>query len=119
MSKYKILSVESADELEEYIPKDNSVNVIQFSADFCGPCKVVKSQIEKSELTTDYNVKFYYLDIDGNRDLVDSCKVGSIPTFFLLKKGISIEKVISDKNGKYRFSGSDKKTVEEKLKKLL
>ncbi len=79
-----------------------------FTASWCQPCQRVYPDIIKiiNELNTN-KVLFYKIDIsdDDNNEIVEKCKVESVPTFMLLK----------DRNFINKFLGADS----EGFKKLL
>nr|XP_060618491.1 thioredoxin-like [Anolis sagrei ordinatus] len=81
--------------------------VIDFSATWCGPCKMIKpfyhSLCEKYP-----DVMFYEIDVDDAQDVAAHCDVKCMPTFQFYKNK---EKV-------HEFSGANKEKLEETIKKL-
>lgn len=79
---------------------NNEFILFYFTASWCKPCQRVYPDIIKiiNELNTN-KVLFYKIDIsdDDNNELVEKCKVESVPTFMLFKKRSFIDK----------FSGAD------------
>ncbi len=59
--------------------------LIDFWADWCGPCGVVRPILEALEPTYADQVDFYKVDADENRRLMDAFGIRSIPTVVLLK----------------------------------
>lgn len=60
--------------------------VVDFSASWCGPCKMLAPVIE--ELSEEINgVDFFACDIDENDKLASSFGISSVPTVILFKKG--------------------------------
>ena len=68
-----------------------------FTASWCQPCQRVYPDIIKiiKELNTN-KVLFYKIDIsdDDNNEIVEKCKVESVPTFMLLKERTFINKFL-------------------------
>lgn len=58
--------------------------VIDFYADWCGPCKMVAPVME--ELSDDYSGKidFYKLDVDANPELAQMFQIQSIPSILFI-----------------------------------
>ena len=61
--------------------------LVDFWAEWCGPCKVVSPVVE--ELAEEYNgrVKFAKVDVDANPATAGTYEVRSIPTLLLFKEG--------------------------------
>ena len=56
----------------------NDTIVVQFSANWCGPCKVLAKTIEQNE--DKFNVPFYKIDIDAAPQLAQALGIRSVPT---------------------------------------
>lgn len=84
--------------------KDNKVNMIVMSAVWCGPCKIYKEELEKS------NVKYIRLDVDECPEICREFKLRSVPTtLYLDQDGKEITKTIGARNAAM---------IEEKMKEL-
>lgn len=71
--------------------KNDEIAVIDFSAEWCGPCKMLAPVMEEvSEEFSDL-VSFYNIDVDENMDIAQMYKIVSIPTLILLKKGEKVD----------------------------
>lgn len=67
--------------------------LIDFYADWCGPCKSMKPIIEEIE-NENPNANFYMVNIDDDMDLAKKFKVMSIPTIIIFKNGQEAKKFI-------------------------
>jgi len=56
------------------------VTLIDFHADWCGPCKTQDPIIEEIEADYEDRVEFEFVDVDANPDLANEYQVRSIPT---------------------------------------
>ena len=83
----KILDEESFD---EFISKGNAV--IDFYADWCGPCKVMAPEFESAASELASKVKFGKVDVDKNQGLAQRFQVMSIPTTILFKNKEQVER---------------------------
>ena len=63
---------------EEFKTLVNDTIVVQFSAGWCGPCKVLTKTIEQNE--DKFNVPFYKIDIDNAPQLAQALGIRSVPT---------------------------------------
>lgn len=72
----------------------NELVVVDFYADWCGPCKMMAPVIE--ELAEQYSgtVKIGKLNVDENPDTARKYRVMSIPTILFLKNGELVDTVV-------------------------
>lgn len=66
--------------------------LVDFYADWCGPCKMLTPVLEEIN-NEDENVKIVKVNIDNARFLANYYKIQSIPTLVLLKDGKLIHQV--------------------------
>jgi thioredoxin 1 len=61
--------------------------IVDFYADWCGPCKMIAPIVE--ELASEYanDVAFYKVNVDENPDIASKYQVMQIPTFASFKGG--------------------------------
>eukprot|EP01061_Rhynchopus_euleeides_P029907 TRINITY_DN4954_c0_g1_i1.p1 TRINITY_DN4954_c0_g1~~TRINITY_DN4954_c0_g1_i1.p1 ORF type:complete len:136 (+),score=52.25 TRINITY_DN4954_c0_g1_i1:44-409(+) len=82
-----VTEVRDEDHLAQLM-KDHSKVVIDFTADWCGPCQSIKGAYEKlSEDVTD--VAFLKVNVDDNPDIGQEYEALSIPHFVGLHNGKS------------------------------
>lgn len=70
------------------------VAVVDFSATWCGPCKMLAPIMEELSEEMAGQVEFYNADTDENMDLALENKVTSIPALFLLRDGQIVDRMI-------------------------
>lgn len=70
------------------------VAVVDFSATWCGPCKMLAPIMEELSEKMAGQVEFYNADTDENMDLALANKVTSIPALFLLRDGQIVDRMI-------------------------
>lgn len=70
------------------------VAVVDFSATWCGPCKMLAPIMEELSEEMAGQVEFYNADTDENTDLALANKVTSIPALFLLRDGQIVDRMI-------------------------
>lgn len=70
------------------------VAVVDFSATWCGHCKMLAPVMEELSEEMAGQVEFYNADTDENMDLALANKVTSIPALFLLRDGQIVDRMI-------------------------
>ena len=85
------------DEMFENQIKNEDVSCIQFSANFCSPCKVLKPLMDK--LSNEFQANFYLADIEEDGiNLASAAGVRAVPTVIVYKKGIEVDRQIGGTN---------------------
>jgi thioredoxin 1 len=72
---------------------ESAAVICDFSATWCGPCKMLEPVLKKLENAYP-GVVFVNVDIDENSELSDRYKVQAVPTVFFVKKGKVTKKVV-------------------------
>ena len=72
---------------QEEVVKSSQPVVVDFYADWCGPCKVIEPVIHKLSEEYQGRVKFVKIDTDANQELAMQFGIMSIPTVMFFSKG--------------------------------
>ena len=93
---------------ESEVEKYNGTCAVDFSASWCGPCKMLGPIFEEVSKSYD-KVKFCKVDVDDNEDVCRKLGIMSVPTIILFKNGKEIKKNIGfiNKNELIEFIGDD------------
>ena len=73
----------------EIINGDKPV-LIDFHADWCGPCKMLSPIIQEVAKALDGKVRVIKIDVDKNATLADKFQIQGVPTMMLFKDGKSV-----------------------------
>jgi thioredoxin 1 len=68
--------------------KTDKIVLVDFYADWCGPCKKMKPSIEEIAEEMKDKVVVVRIDADQNPDICKELSVDALPTLFVYKKGI-------------------------------
>ena len=82
------------DNFDEAVKKSKGLVLVDFTADWCMPCRMLNPIIE--QLAEDYQgrVTIGKLEVDNNPDLAAAFSVTGIPTLMLFKDGQSVERLV-------------------------
>jgi thioredoxin 1 len=84
-------SVQSAN-FEEYILKSSAPALLEFGAEWCGPCKRLEPDLEKLASGWGERVRIGKVDVDQSPELVASLRVMSVPTLILFMDGKEVQR---------------------------
>ena len=70
------------------------VELLDFYADWCGPCVVMKPVLEELEKEMASTVKITKIDVDQKQEEASKYGVMSIPTYVILKDGEEVDRFI-------------------------
>ena len=70
----------------------NDITIVDFFAEWCGPCKMISAELEKME-----NIKIIKVNVDDHEELAQTHGVMSIPTVEIYKNKEMVERFIGFK----------------------
>ncbi len=68
------------------------LQVIDFYADWCGPCQMMKPIFEEVEQEYEGKVEFKKVDVETEGALAEEYQVKGIPTFVILRDGKEVDR---------------------------
>ena len=84
---------ENSQNFEEEVLKNEKLVLVDFYADWCGPCKMLSPIIDQiAEENT--NIKVVKVNVDESQDLAMKYQVMSIPTLVIIKEGKEINRSV-------------------------
>lgn len=86
------------------------ITLVDFYADWCGPCRMMTPIIEQLAQEMTGRVVVAKLDIDSQQKTAQALQVTSIPTLILFKNGQEIKRIVGLK---------DKETLKKLLETVL
>lgn len=85
--------VADAEFQSEVIESENPV-IIDFWAEWCGPCKMMAPVFEKLAGEYSDRVKFVKVDTDQNTQYATHFGVRGIPTLLFVKGGVEVDRIV-------------------------
>lgn len=70
------------------------MKLIQFTADWCGPCKVMKPKITELKEEMGDRFELEVINVDENAAAVEAYNVKNIPTFIFESNGEIVERLV-------------------------
>jgi len=103
-------TVVNAQNFDEEVTKSTVPVMIDFYADWCGPCKMLMPIVEELAGELEGKAKIVKLDVDASQDLAQKYGVMSIPTLVFVKNGEEVDRVTG---------AIPKDAIQEKLNALM
>lgn len=73
-------------EFDTHVLENEGIVLVDFSATWCGPCKMQKPVLEEMESEVDFDI--YSVDVDENPELAGRYNVNAVPSMMLFKGGV-------------------------------
>ena len=85
-------------EFESEVRK-SAAALVDFSAVWCGPCRMMAPVLEEISEKLGDRVSFYNVDVDEVPELAQEFRISSIPCLVLLKDGTAVDQLVGFRPG--------------------
>lgn len=89
------MALEITDDNVNEIMADEKPVVIDFGAEWCGPCKVIAPIIDDLAVEYKDQVTIGKCDVDANPELAAKYSIRNIPTILFFQNGQVVDKLVS------------------------
>ncbi|NXU78030.1 THIOM protein, partial [Oreotrochilus melanogaster] len=103
-------NVQDGSDFQDRVVNNPKPVVVDFHAQWCGPCKILGPRLEKMVAKHEGKVLMAKVDIDDHTDLAIEYEVSAVPTVLAMKNGDVVDKFVGIK---------DEDQLEAFLKKLI
>jgi thioredoxin len=94
MASQDVLTLDSKSFEQELIKKGSGTLLVDFWAEWCGPCRLMGPILDKVATRFKGTARVGKVDVDENQALAARYGVLSIPTMLLFKDGQVVEQVV-------------------------
>ncbi len=78
----------------EEVLNSNKLTIVDFYADWCGPCRKLAPILEEVETELSEKVKFTKINTDENIEAAQKYQVSGLPTLLVFKNGSIVERMV-------------------------
>ena len=82
-----VIQIKSSADFEQEVLKSDKPVIVDFYADWCGPCKMLTPIIDEIADEKNDQIKVCKVNVDENSELAQKYSVQSIPTIISFKNG--------------------------------
>lgn len=86
----------SDDSFDSEVLKSNVPVLVDFWAEWCGPCKAVGPKLEEIAQEMGTKIKIVKVDVDNNQNAPSQYGIRSIPTMILFKGGKAVDQIMGN-----------------------
>ena len=79
---------------QDDISSQSNMVLVDFWAEWCGPCKMIAPSVEKISEEYSDKLKVGKLDVDSNPNISSTFGIRSIPTLLIFKNGAPVDQIV-------------------------
>ncbi|KAF5077341.1 thioredoxin [Anaerotignum sp.] len=83
-----------SDKFQKEVLESNVPVLVDFSATWCGPCKMMGPVLEQLSAEYEGKAKVFKVDIDESMDLAQKYQIMSVPNMLFFKDGKPVDAVV-------------------------
>ena len=84
----------TTENFEAEVLKSDIPVLVDFYAEWCGPCKMMGPLVDKMAAKYEGKVKIVKVDIDESMDLAQEYRIMSVPNMVIFQKGVPVDGVV-------------------------
>lgn len=83
-----------SNEFQIEVLNSNDVVLVDFSAEWCGPCKMLAPVVEELSNEFQGKAKVFKIDVDRSGDIAQKYGIMGVPTVMIFKNGAAVDKMV-------------------------
>ena len=84
----------NSSEFQNEVLNKKGVVLVDFFAQWCGPCKMITPILQELTTEVDEKAKIYKVDVDQSGELAIKYGIMSVPTMIIFKNGEAVEQMV-------------------------
>lgn len=84
----------NSSEFQKDVLNSNETILVDFFAEWCGPCKMVAPVLEELSIELEGKAKIFKVDVDKSGDLAGKYGITGVPTLIIFKDGKVVDKMV-------------------------
>lgn len=84
----------NTENFDNEVKSHNGIVVVDFFANWCGPCRKLAPILEEVETELASKVKFAKINTDENLEMAKQYQVSGLPTLMIFKNGEAVERLV-------------------------
>jgi thioredoxin 1 len=84
----------NSNEFKNEVLNSKDLVLIDFTAEWCGPCKMLAPVVEELGREMEGKAKVFKIDVDKSGDIAQQYGIMSVPTIMFFKDGKAVDKMV-------------------------
>lgn len=84
----------NSSEFQNDVLNGNGAILVDFFAEWCGPCKMVAPVLEELSTELEGKARIFKVDVDKSGDLAEKYGITGVPTLMIFKDGKAVDKIV-------------------------
>ena len=84
----------NSNEFQNEVLSSKDTVMVDFSATWCGPCKMLAPVVEELSTEMEGKAKVFKVDVDKSGDIAQKYDIMGVPTVIIFKNGVAVDKIV-------------------------